>query len=100
MTEAHPLLSVTVPLDGSWWTLRQDWKLTNLHQDPEFIAMMNELETDIEPTRNPVTGEPHFISIHPHDGFEFREAEMANALFGPGTNWSKSTANVLLRLPM
>jgi hypothetical protein len=34
---------------------------------------------DIEPIRNPVTGEPHFISIHPHDGFEFREAEMASA---------------------
>jgi len=27
--------------------LRQDWKLANLHQDPEFIAMMDELEADI-----------------------------------------------------
>ncbi len=34
---------------------------------------------DIEPIRNPISGEPHFISIHPHDGFEFREAEMASA---------------------
>ena len=42
------------------------------------------LEAEIEPIRNPVTGEPHFISIHPHDGFEFREAEMASATF-----WSK-----------
>jgi hypothetical protein len=39
------------------------------------------LEADIEPIRNPVTGEPHFISIRPHDGFEFREAEMASATF-------------------
>ncbi len=42
------------------------------------------LEAEIEPIKNPVTGEPHFISIHPHDGFEFREAEMASATF-----WSK-----------
>jgi hypothetical protein len=42
------------------------------------------LEADIEPISNPVTGESHFISIHPHDGFEFREAEMASATF-----WSK-----------
>ncbi|HSG32927.1 MAG TPA: hypothetical protein VLA37_00210, partial [Sphingomonadaceae bacterium] len=27
---------------------------------------------------------PHFIAVHPHDGFEFREAEMASATF-----WSK-----------
>ncbi len=39
---------------------------------------------DVEPIRNPVTGKPHFIAIHPHDGFEFREAEMASANF-----WSK-----------
>jgi len=38
----------------------------------------------IEPIRNPVTGEPHFIAIHPHAGFEFREAEMASADF-----WAK-----------
>lgn len=30
-----------------WWILRQDWKLESLHQDPEFIALMNELEADI-----------------------------------------------------
>lgn len=36
---------------------------------------------DIEPIRNPVTGDPHFISIRPRDGFEFREAEMASATF-------------------
>jgi hypothetical protein len=39
------------------------------------------LEADLEPIRNPVTGEPHFITIRPHDGFEFREAEMASASF-------------------
>ncbi len=42
------------------------------------------LGAQVEPIRNPVTGEPHFISIRPHDGFEFREAEMASATF-----WSK-----------
>jgi hypothetical protein len=42
------------------------------------------LEADIEPIRNPVTGEPHLISIRPHAGFEFREAEMASADF-----WAK-----------
>lgn len=38
----------------------------------------------IEPIRNPVTDKPHFISIHPHDGFEFREAEMASSSY-----WAK-----------
>lgn len=42
------------------------------------------MEAAIEPIRNPVTGDPHFISIRPHDGFEFREAEMASAIF-----WAK-----------
>jgi hypothetical protein len=42
------------------------------------------LAADIEPIRNPVTGAPHFIAIKPHDGFEFREAEMASATF-----WSR-----------
>ena len=31
--------------------VRQDWKLANLHQDPEFIAMVNELEADIRKQR-------------------------------------------------
>ncbi|NOR20973.1 MAG: DUF1326 domain-containing protein [Xanthomonadales bacterium] len=39
---------------------------------------------DIVPIRNPVTDEPHFITIRPHDGFEFREAEMASS-----TYWAK-----------
>ena len=34
-----------------WWQLRDDWKLANLHQDPEFIALMNELEVDIRRQR-------------------------------------------------
>jgi hypothetical protein len=42
------------------------------------------LEANIEPIRNPVTGEPHFISIRPREGFEFREAEMGSANY-----WSK-----------
>ncbi len=44
----------------------------------------NILDAQVEPIKNPVTGQPHFISIRPHDGFEFREAEMAS-----GTFWSK-----------
>jgi hypothetical protein len=44
----------------------------------------NVLEADVEPIRNPVTGEDHHIAIRPHRGFEFREAEMASATF-----WSK-----------
>jgi hypothetical protein len=42
------------------------------------------LEADIEPIRNPVTGEPHFMSIILPTGFENRGAEMASATF-----WSK-----------
>jgi hypothetical protein len=30
----------------SWWWLRNDWKLGSLHEDEEFIAMMNELQAD------------------------------------------------------
>lgn len=30
-----------------WWQLPSDWKLANLRQDPEFIALLNELETDV-----------------------------------------------------
>ena len=37
------------------------------------------LGAEIEPIKNPVTGEDHFISIQPPQGFEFREAEMASA---------------------
>ncbi|MFT5131576.1 MAG: hypothetical protein ACI9SC_000034 [Gammaproteobacteria bacterium] len=44
----------------------------------------NVLAAEVEPIKNPVTGQSHFISIRPHDGFEFREAEMASATF-----WSK-----------
>ena len=44
----------------------------------------NVLDASVEPIRNPVTGNEHFISIRPHEGFEMREAEMASATF-----WSK-----------
>jgi TolB-like protein/Flp pilus assembly protein TadD len=44
-------VSWTYPRDASWWMLRQDWKLASLHQDPEFIAMVNELEADINAQR-------------------------------------------------
>jgi hypothetical protein len=42
------------------------------------------VEALVEPIRNPVTGAPHFAAIRLHEGFEFREAEMASATF-----WSK-----------
>ena len=35
------------PLDGNWWTLRRDWKLASLRDDPEFIALMEELEAEV-----------------------------------------------------
>jgi tetratricopeptide (TPR) repeat protein len=41
----------TDPYLGCWWMLRQDWKLASLHQDPEFIAMVDELEADIAAQR-------------------------------------------------
>lgn len=41
----------------------------------------NILEAQVGPITNPVTGEEHHISIRPHRGFEFREAEMASASF-------------------
>ena len=39
--------AIDVGWRNSWWMLRQDWKLESLHQDPEFIALLNELEADI-----------------------------------------------------
>jgi hypothetical protein len=45
------------------------------------FTVSNLLNADIEPIRNPVTGAPHFIAIRPHEGFEFREAEMASGNF-------------------
>jgi len=41
----------SVVLDSSWWMLRHDWRLESLHQDPEFIAMVNELEADVRRQR-------------------------------------------------
>jgi len=45
------------------------------------FSVENVLEADVDPIRNPVTGEEHHIAIRPHLGFEFREAEMASASF-------------------
>jgi TolB-like protein/tetratricopeptide (TPR) repeat protein len=39
------------PQNGAWWLLRQDWKLAILLEDPEFIALMDELEADIKSQR-------------------------------------------------
>jgi hypothetical protein len=45
------------------------------------FVVENVLEANIEPIRNPITGKPHYIALKPHEGFEFREAEMASATF-------------------
>jgi hypothetical protein len=37
------------------------------------------LETEVEPIKNPVTGEPHRIKVVLPEGFEHREAEVASA---------------------
>jgi hypothetical protein len=34
---------------------------------------------ELTPIKNPVTGEDHFITINPREGFEFRAAEMVSA---------------------
>jgi hypothetical protein len=38
-------------------------------------------ETNIEPIKNPVTGEEHRVRIVLPDGFEFKEAEMGNTVY-------------------
>jgi tetratricopeptide (TPR) repeat protein len=35
----------------AWYDMRRDWKLANLHQDPEFIAIMAELEAGVREQR-------------------------------------------------
>ena len=37
-------------------------------------------ETNIEPIKNPVTGEEHRARISLPDGFEYKEAEMGNTV--------------------
>ena len=39
------------PRNISWWSLRNDWKLEGLHQDPEFVEVVDELEADIRRQR-------------------------------------------------
>jgi len=39
------------PWENAWWTLRRDWKLANLREDPEFIALLEELEAEIAKQR-------------------------------------------------
>ncbi len=48
------------------------------------FSVADVLDATVEPIKNPVTGKPHYIAIHPHEGFEFREAEMASASY-----WSR-----------
>jgi hypothetical protein len=38
-------------------------------------------ETNIEPIKNPVTGEEHRARIVFPDGFEYKEAEMGNPVY-------------------
>jgi hypothetical protein len=38
-------------------------------------------ETDIEPIKNPVTGEEHRVRIVLPEGFEYKEAEMGNTVY-------------------
>ncbi len=37
--------------DFYWWHLGRDWKLETLHQEPEFITLLNDLEADIATQR-------------------------------------------------
>ena len=37
------------------------------------------LVSDVEPIKNPVTGEPHRIQVNMPEGFEHRSAEVASA---------------------
>lgn len=48
------------------------------------FSVADVLDATVKPIKNPVTGKPHYIAIHPHEGFEFREAEMASASY-----WSR-----------
>lgn len=47
-------------------------------------------QSKVEPIRNPVTGEEHRARINLPDGFEYRVAEVANAV-----NWSVTSPEVL-----
>ena len=43
------------------------------------MAVPGMFETNSEPIKNPVTGDPHRIRINIPNGFEYREAEIASA---------------------
>lgn len=43
------------------------------------LAIPGVLETEVEPIKNPVTGEPHRIQVMMPEGFEHRMAEVASA---------------------
>jgi hypothetical protein len=44
------------------------------------IRIPGVMENDIEPIRNPVTGEEHRAAIYLPEGFEYRQAEVANSV--------------------
>jgi hypothetical protein len=65
------------------------------------VVVPGVFETTSEPIKNPVSGEPHRISVNIPEGFEYREAEMASATIkGTGeikfdsTSCHSSLANV------
>ena len=45
------------------------------------VRIPNIGETNIEPIKNPVTGEEHRARIVLPDGFEYKEAEMGNTVY-------------------
>jgi hypothetical protein len=82
--------------------------VTETYLDPMFIPI--EFETDrearmarlrapglgefrIEPIKNPVTGEPHRALIKLPEGFEYKEAEMGNAVSMQATVGDKTLKN-------
>ena len=42
------------------------------------MRVANVIDTNVEPIRNPVTGEEHRARVALPNGFEYREAEFAN----------------------
>ena len=70
--------TITNEPDPVFTDIEFEWDLEN--RIGRF-AMENVLGATIEPINNPVTGADHHAHIHLREGFEVREAEMANASF-------------------
>jgi hypothetical protein len=48
--------------------------------DVMAVGTRNEVAVEVQPIRNPVTGEEHRARIVLPDGFEYKEAEMGNTM--------------------